>query len=108
MKKLFILAITAALVGCANPEVIYVTKRETAYVPYPSCPAPKIPEPLNLPIYKITDTTKANDVASMYVKSIAMLKAEVASLTSQLLFYKDLHAEYVEYEKSLKANNEKN
>ena len=102
------LAITAALVGCASPEVIYVTKRETAYIPYPSCPEPKIPEPLHLPIYEITNESTANEVASKYVKSIAMLKAEVSSLISQLLFYKDLNTEYVEYEKSLKANNEKN
>ena len=107
MRKLLILAITAALVGCANPEVIYVTKRETAYIQYPSCPEPKIPEPLHLPIYEITNESTANEVASKYVKSIAMLKAEVFSLISQLLFYKDLNTEYVEYEKSLKANNEK-
>lgn len=103
MKLFHSLAVLAcaALVGCGatapvKPEVLLITDRDVAYVPYPSCPAPNKITPSALPIALINDQTPDKEVVDSYIKTIAVLKADLQAALDEL----DLHQKAYEKAKA--------
>lgn len=82
--------------GCASikePVPNIVIDRDVAYVPYPSCPAPNKIEPSTLPIASLNKNSNAKEIATAYVNSIAILKADLEAALSELKRFEEYSLE---------------
>ena len=82
--------------GCASikePVPNIVIDRDVAYVPYPSCPAPNKIEPSTLPIASLNKNSNAKEIATAYVNSIAILKADLEAALSELKLFEEYSLE---------------
>lgn len=96
---------SVALIGC-TPKKITPPANDietvTKFVPYPACPAPNVRAKISLPIDFVTDKTSDNDTASAYVKSIAILKAEISALSTELLTYQKFNIDALKDEQRIR------
>ena len=82
----FAILVSIFVSGCTATKntTPIIVDRDVAYVPYYICPAPNKIEPSTLPIASLNKNSSAKEIATAYVNSIAVLKADLGAALSEL------------------------